>query len=109
MYHFKRLSDIRNPPPSRAWVLIDVHEDSINDGTFNVPWGEGPFLGWGNIPSSRHGGVGVLSFADGHVELKKWLDPETRVPVIRFPHFPVFTPRGKDVIWLRERTTAWVK
>ena len=32
---------------------------------------------WQNPPSSLHGNAGTLSFADGHVELWRWLEPET--------------------------------
>ncbi len=30
---------------------------------------------WWNLPSSRHNRGGVLSFADGHAELWRWVDP----------------------------------
>lgn len=60
------------PDPSRLFVFIDEHEDSIDDGHFLV-W---PFPDnrWVNLPADRHGGSGVLSFADGHVESWQWME-----------------------------------
>jgi prepilin-type N-terminal cleavage/methylation domain-containing protein/prepilin-type processing-associated H-X9-DG protein len=73
---FKRESDIIKPGPSAAWVFIDEHERSINDGWFAVD-----MVGsWGllDVPANRHGGSFALSFADGHVEVWKLVDPRTK-------------------------------
>ena len=73
---FKREADIANPVPSRAWVFIDEHERSINDGWFAVDMiGDKGLL---DAPATRHGESYALSFADGHAELWKLLDPRTR-------------------------------
>jgi prepilin-type processing-associated H-X9-DG protein len=32
---------------------------------------------WQNYPSTRHGGVGTLSFADGHSEAIRWIEGGT--------------------------------
>ena len=34
-----------------------------------------------DVPASYHNGAGGLSFADGHAEIHKWLDPRTKTPV----------------------------
>ena len=34
-----------------------------------------------DYPASNHNGSGALSFADGHAEMHKWLDPRTTPPV----------------------------
>lgn len=73
---FKREADIVNPAPPKAWVFIDEHERSINDGWFAVDMvGDKGLL---DAPATRHAGSYALSFADGHVEVWKILDPRTR-------------------------------
>jgi prepilin-type N-terminal cleavage/methylation domain-containing protein/prepilin-type processing-associated H-X9-DG protein len=58
------------PFPSRLFVFIDEHEDSIDDAHF-LTW-PAPDDRWVNLPAGRHGQTGVLSFADGHAERWKW-------------------------------------
>ena len=92
--------------PSDRWVFIDEHEDSISLGEFRfltVQWQKD---GWSDIPAARHGGSGTLSFADGHVESRKWLDSRTRVPVLRQRQFKSPGGGNKDVLWLWLRTTT---
>ncbi|HWX20036.1 MAG TPA: prepilin-type N-terminal cleavage/methylation domain-containing protein [Candidatus Binatia bacterium] len=78
-----KLSDVRNPGPSAASFFFDEQADSqplltsIDDGYYAVESaGKGP--GWRNIPASRHGNGGQLSFADGHAQRMKWLEATTR-------------------------------
>ena len=75
--------------PSDLWVLVDEHPDSINDSGFAV---EMP-LGWPNanpqtynfvdIPTKYHGNACGFSFADGHSEIHRWLDPGV-IPNVTF-------------------------
>jgi prepilin-type N-terminal cleavage/methylation domain-containing protein/prepilin-type processing-associated H-X9-DG protein len=58
------------PNPTQLFVFIDEHEDSIDDAHF-LTW-PNPDERWVNMPAGRHNQVGVLSFADGHVEKWKW-------------------------------------
>ncbi len=72
---FKHETDIVNPSPSSAWVFIDEHERSINDGWFAVD-----MVGnWGllDAPATRHNNSFALSFADGHAEIWKIADSRT--------------------------------
>jgi prepilin-type processing-associated H-X9-DG protein len=80
---FKTLSAIVGPNPSDAYVFIEEHEGSINDGMFGVDMtGFDPDASRNrvlvDIPSDRHGGACPLSFADGHVEDWRWVDDRTR-------------------------------
>lgn len=66
------LSQMTSPSPVQTMVFIDESEDSINDAWFSV---SAPVLGqfiYIDLPASRHGHAGVLSFADGHVEQWAW-------------------------------------
>ena len=69
-------SEIRNPSPAGAMVFIDESEYVIDDGYFIVD-AFSPNT-WQNYPSSRHGGGGDMSFADGHAEIHRWIGGSTR-------------------------------
>lgn len=72
---FKREADIVRPPPSGAWVFMDEHERSINDGWFAVDMvGNRGLL---DAPAVRHNAAYALSFADGHVEVWTLRDPRS--------------------------------
>src|SRR6266436_9207799 len=66
--------------PVNMFVFLDEREDSINDAWF----ASDPDTAWQIIdyPASYHNGAAGFSFADGHSEIKKWLDPRTR-PALR--------------------------
>jgi prepilin-type N-terminal cleavage/methylation domain-containing protein/prepilin-type processing-associated H-X9-DG protein len=107
-YVFRKTSDILDPSPAQAFVFVDEHEDSIDDGYFWVSmptvW---PDTAWIDLPASRHSGAGTFAFADGHADIKKWLDPRTRLPVKRYPHsHDLRSPQNRDVVWVQERTTS---
>jgi prepilin-type N-terminal cleavage/methylation domain-containing protein/prepilin-type processing-associated H-X9-DG protein len=71
----KKYADIKSPSPSKAMVFVHENKETIEDGFFAV---KGFQAIWQNPPSSLHGGNGgTLSFADGHAEVWRWLEPET--------------------------------
>ena len=98
-YTFRKYGEIINPSPSKAFVFIDERPEDIDDWYFLV------FMdresSWGNMPAIYHNGASGLSFADGHAEIRKWVDPDTlssKVPA---------NPQGpNDVPWIQERTSA---
>lgn len=66
----KKMSDIINPPTSKALVFIEESLLTIDDGFFAV---KAPgVMTWQNSPTVRHSQAGELSFADGHAEIWKW-------------------------------------
>lgn len=84
-----RLSDITAPQPSLAFVFVEEHENSIDDGHFGfLPEGDE----WLNIPATRHQGA-EFSFADGHSELFNWHDPAT----LGLTHGFITTPNDADL------------
>ena len=70
-----KASEIKNPPPSKALVFIDESEGSIENSRFylNQP---GTWV-WVDFVSIRHNNGAVLSFADGHAEQWRWVEPNT--------------------------------
>jgi prepilin-type N-terminal cleavage/methylation domain-containing protein/prepilin-type processing-associated H-X9-DG protein len=115
--YFKQ-SDINVPSPVDAWVFIDEHPDSLNDGFFKVDMqnannGTGGNNDWPDYPASNHGNSGVLSFADGHAEVHKWTDPVVGTssgisgrPVQYSKISGLKTTTPADLIWLQQHTTA---
>ena len=101
---FRKQSDIANPAPVDAWVFMDEHADSINDGLFHVDMQTDQWSDW---PATYHAGAGVLSFADGHAEAHKWTDATiANLPVRYKTHSAIPSPNSGDLNWLRQHTTA---
>jgi prepilin-type processing-associated H-X9-DG protein len=103
------------PGPAKTWVFVDEHPDGINDGLLGMKmpsvggYNAGSYTQWDDVPASYHNGACGLSFADGHAEIKKWLDVQTKPPVrkITSPSGPsggASSPR--DNAWLVQRTSA---
>mgnify|MGYP001331948286 CR=1 FL=1 len=108
---FLSRSDMTAPGPSQTWVLIDERMDSINDG-FYVIWMPGyPNLSstqWVDMPAIYHNKASGLSFADGHAEIHKWLDPRTVPEVVHRYNLGAMNglqPDNLDVKWMQDRTT----
>jgi prepilin-type N-terminal cleavage/methylation domain-containing protein/prepilin-type processing-associated H-X9-DG protein len=94
------------PEPSRIFVFIEEHPDSINDGYFI----DQPETGrWTDLPASWHGGGANLSFADGHSETHRWRFASTK-PAARpdAAHLPFYIPAGEqgDFDWLMDRMST---
>jgi prepilin-type N-terminal cleavage/methylation domain-containing protein/prepilin-type processing-associated H-X9-DG protein len=98
------MSQLKMPGPSRIWVILDEHPDSISDSDFKLDPGflPGSYY-WRDLPASLHGGSGNFSFADGHSEIHPWVErgrknsttgtmvQPTSLPVI-FQDFPTGVP-----------------
>jgi prepilin-type processing-associated H-X9-DG protein len=72
-----KVGDISNPGPTKMYILLDEHENSINDAHY-FPFADlGRFNNnpWLDAPSGRHGNAGGFTFADGHSEIRKWKTP----------------------------------
>lgn len=108
---FKKLSQIQKA--SGTWVFLDEREDSINDGWFAVNMdGYSPTKPTAytivDFPASYHNGAGGFAFADGHSEIRKWVDARTR-PVLRTGQGLALgqaSPNNVDIEWLQERTSV---
>ncbi|MEW6158120.1 MAG: type II secretion system protein [Verrucomicrobiota bacterium] len=106
---FRKLGDIAPMGASQAYVFIDEHPDSINFGDFAVTMNDTAPASAIHIidyPASHHNGAGGLSFADGHAEIHKWLDPRTKLPVKnRSMTLVVPSPGNKDMIFMSQRAS----
>jgi prepilin-type processing-associated H-X9-DG protein len=92
-----------------VYVLLDEHPDGINAGGFANMMVESPqnarII---DFPASYHKGAAGLSFADGHAEIRKWVDPRT-TPAVRYNNqlqLNVSSPNNRDMIWLSDRTSS---
>jgi prepilin-type processing-associated H-X9-DG protein len=67
--------DLNSSGAANVFVILDEHPDSINDAVFqhDPGYAQGSEK-WRDLPASNHNGVGSFSFADGHSELRKWLE-----------------------------------
>jgi prepilin-type processing-associated H-X9-DG protein len=75
---WKKYTEIQRPVPSRLFVFIDEHPDTLLDAQFGNPAGL-PYWGpmWFDMPADRHNQGACLSFADGHAERWRWKTPMT--------------------------------
>jgi prepilin-type N-terminal cleavage/methylation domain-containing protein/prepilin-type processing-associated H-X9-DG protein len=102
---YKKMADFHRLSPTRAWVFVDEHPDSINDGALFTETVEPR---WVDLPASYHNGACGFAFADGHSEIKRWLVGRTSVPV----RYVDYSQTGfdasddpRDIRWVQERTT----
>ncbi len=103
-----KMSQFRFPGPSKSWVFIDEHPDSIDDGIFyddpRATNGTGLLI---EVPASYLGGGCGISFADGHAEVHQWTTSPFLVPV-RYVHYAgigTYT-QNADMAWLAQHTPA---
>jgi prepilin-type N-terminal cleavage/methylation domain-containing protein/prepilin-type processing-associated H-X9-DG protein len=89
--------------PSSIFVFLDEQADTLNDGFFVNRLDD---YYWGNVPGAYHNGSANFSFADGHLEPRRWVVPGTVQPVrhTRIDRFPA-SPRT-DFDWLKQRTSV---
>jgi prepilin-type N-terminal cleavage/methylation domain-containing protein len=97
------------PKPSETFVFIDEHPDSINFIQFWVDSGKGAHARIISYPGTYHQIGTTLSFADGHVETRRWRDPRTVLPIkheqnAKWPPTDQPSPNNPDLNWLQERT-----
>ena len=108
---FAKEAEINDPSPSNLWVLIDEHPDSINDAAFAVKMTEANSMRAAksiDFWASYHNGACGLGFADGHGEIKKWIDPRSKQPAnyTGSLRLNVPSPNNVDVLWMSERSSS---
>jgi prepilin-type N-terminal cleavage/methylation domain-containing protein/prepilin-type processing-associated H-X9-DG protein len=108
---FLKETDFTRPGPAMTWVFVDEHPDSINDCLFGLDmpsvatWPSATI--WDDVPASYHNGACGFSFADGHAEIHKWLDANTKAPVLQIdPSTATGKTSPRDNAWMSARTSA---
>jgi prepilin-type N-terminal cleavage/methylation domain-containing protein/prepilin-type processing-associated H-X9-DG protein len=67
-------SQMTQPPPALTLVFVDEAPPSINDGLFVIA---STGSRWSDVPAIWHSRGCNFSFADGHAEHWRWIDPRT--------------------------------
>jgi prepilin-type N-terminal cleavage/methylation domain-containing protein/prepilin-type processing-associated H-X9-DG protein len=110
----------QSPGPSQTWVFLDERQDCINWGNYLTDMsGDDPnqpalYQFSEDMPGMYHDKSAGFAFADGHAEIKHWLDPRT-TPPLEQPQIgssgatgpavpPLAVPRDPDVRWIQLRT-----
>jgi prepilin-type N-terminal cleavage/methylation domain-containing protein len=111
---YKKLTDMVDPGPAKTWVFLDEREDKINYGNFFTDMTGYPDVSpsWKfhfDMPGFYHHRACGFSFADGHAEMKRWVDERTMPPIQAGGSWSsatyVASPRNPDIFWLQERST----
>ena len=101
---FFRITDI--PLPAEIFVFVEEHPDSINDGYFVNQFYT---KHWIDLPASDHDGGAPFAFADGHAQMRRWVNASTRQPLqpgaVEFPLL-VGPEETTDLNWVMQHTSV---
>jgi prepilin-type N-terminal cleavage/methylation domain-containing protein/prepilin-type processing-associated H-X9-DG protein len=109
---YSKLSTIINP--TKTWVFVDEHPDSINDAAFANACTDAASPSAAQIidfPANYHNGACGFSFADGHAVVHKWTGKKIKEAPLFYGagglqlNVPAETSR-EDVMWMAENTTV---
>lgn len=102
--HLKSSSLAADEPADR-FVFMDVNPANICTPGFGVDMNLQFII---HYPSFLHRGLGVVAFADNHIEAHKWLDPRTKKTVTgaNYIHHQDAVAGNKDFVWIVNRTTS---
>ena len=71
---YSKTSDLKYPiVPSQGFVFCEENPNTINDGFLQIASVVPSNIGFPDVPAAYLGGACVFSFADGHVEVHKWV------------------------------------
>jgi prepilin-type N-terminal cleavage/methylation domain-containing protein/prepilin-type processing-associated H-X9-DG protein len=98
-HFFIRIQDLAAIGPSMGCVFLDEHPDSIYQSPAFANIYNPTQILWIQLPGSSHNGGCTFAFADGHEEYKKWLVPQTCVPVTCTDWVYTFSPWGPFSAW----------
>ncbi len=105
---FRKGAELASGSPAQTLLFLDVAPGNICYSGFVIHLGslEGLFF---HLPSAEHEKSGVTSFADGHVETRKWADPATveQARAKWIPnHLTLYLPGNRDLEWLKARAST---
>jgi prepilin-type N-terminal cleavage/methylation domain-containing protein len=108
-HFFFRFTALATIGPAMACVFLDEHPDSVwLSPAFKADYNSATVI-WLQLPASYHDQGCTLSFADGHEEYKKWVVPQTVVPIFCTNWDYDFSPFGhttdrRDYDWMEHRS-----
>jgi prepilin-type N-terminal cleavage/methylation domain-containing protein len=109
LQNFKKMSDFSRISPSQIYTFVDTAPVNMCYSAFVVLMGGS---GWFyHRPTIEHENFGTLAFADGHVDIQKWRDPDT-LRAARDggfgdgAHFTFVSSSNPDLVWLQAHTTV---
>ena len=70
--YYTKSANMTRPGPSKTWVFVEESPYSIDDGFFALD--PRATTTWFNSPAVLHGNGSVLSYGDGHSEVRQWTD-----------------------------------
>jgi len=110
---FPKMSHISQP--SKIFVFLDMREDRVNWSNFMMDMtGFSPTTPtsykWGDMPGFYHNRGCGFSMADGHSEMRRWVEGTTMPPLSTSGADPnsagdTPAPNSRDVAWMQERST----
>ncbi|HVV71063.1 MAG TPA: hypothetical protein VHI52_06115, partial [Verrucomicrobiae bacterium] len=113
---YAKLSSIGGASPvSKIFVFLDMREDRVNWSNFMIdmsgyyPPNPGAYKFTSDMPGMYHNLAAGFSFADGHSEMKRWVDSRTTPPIVdggdptSVSSTP--SPNNPDVAWLQDHST----
>jgi prepilin-type N-terminal cleavage/methylation domain-containing protein len=102
---FRKVNELTQPlPPTSAAVFLEENMCSMNDGYLQVNNSTPVFP---DVPGSYHIWATGITFADGHVELHKWLTPVLKISV-KFGYNAASIGTGinnVDWVWFSQHTS----
>jgi len=101
---FKKDIDFGKIGVTEAWVFIDEHPDTINDGSFKVIMDINN-ISYADTPSGVHNNATAFSFADGHAEIHKWVS-RISMPTYKSGVLPSWPLKQADWTWLWTHTSV---
>ena len=104
---FRKTTSFGKMPVSDAFVFMDERDDSVDDGFFGLDMVDNYIR---NFPANFHGGIGTVTFADGHAELHRWRSDELKSPqqsgiATEFYGVTLVADDNDDLLWLRAHGT----
>jgi hypothetical protein len=105
---FTRSGDLALAAPSELLTFMDTAPGHVCMPAFLVGlgWLDGCFC---HLPAASHEGHGAVGFADGHVEVHRWVEPET-VALARtnwLPnHLTLWLYGNRDRRWIADRASV---
>jgi prepilin-type N-terminal cleavage/methylation domain-containing protein len=106
---FAKSSSFGGARPSDIFSFVDVAPGNVCHSAFVTHMTTAFWDCIYHLPSVEHENSGVITFADGHTEVRKWRDPRTILQA-RSPwspnHYTVWTPGNPDLDWLHDHASV---